>query len=153
MCGRNLVTARLSAAGGVANCTRCANGRLQTLELPAWLCFCCAAHPEIWVLIFARGHDLRINLRQSLGGPTPLWCPCYNRSDAIHYDPNAHIGTVGNKTRLCAYRSDLGAGSLRPRLNGWRFGGCRLGRRCGRGLNGLGRCRASTEFIEQKVWT
>jgi hypothetical protein len=117
-------------------------------RLPAWFCFCSAAHPEIWVLIFARDYDLRVNLWQRLGDPPPLWCTCYNRSDAIHYDPNAHIGTVGNKTTLCSCRSDLGAGSPRRRLNGRRSGGCRLSRRRGRGLNGLGQCRASTELIK-----
>ena len=72
--------------------------------------------PKFGFLIFASDHDLGVNLWQRLGGPLPLWSTCHNRSDAIHYDPNAHIGAIGNKTSLCACRSDLGAGSLRRRL-------------------------------------
>jgi hypothetical protein len=62
-----------------------------------------------------------------------------------NYDPYAHIGSLGNKTSLCACRCDLGAGFRRRRLNGRGLGRRRLN---GCRLSGLGRRRASAEFIE-----
>jgi hypothetical protein len=55
---------------------------------------------EVRILTFARGHELRVDFWQRLRGPGPLGCACHNRSDAIHYDPKAHIGPVGNKSSL-----------------------------------------------------
>jgi len=65
---------------------------------------CCpAAHPKVRILIFARSHYLRVDLWQRLGGPPPLRRTGHDRSNAIHDDPKAHIGTIGNKASLCAY--------------------------------------------------
>lgn len=135
--------------------------RLTDWSLAARLWCCSAAHSEIRILIFASDYDLRVDLWQRLGRAAPLWSTCYNWSNAIHEDPNAHIDPVGNKTSLCACRSDLSAGSPRRRLNRRRLNWRRLnrrglsGRRLGRSrlngrrlLNALGRRGTSAEVIE-----
>ena len=105
---------------------------------------CPAAHPKVRILIFARSHYLRVDLWQRLGGPPPLRRTGHNRSNAIHDDPKAHIGAIGNKTSLCAYLSDLGAGSpLRRRLSGNRL------RRRSLSRSGLNRCRLSRSRLSR----
>jgi len=61
-------------------------------------------------------YNLRVDLRQSLGGLFPLSRALHDRSDAIRNELNTCGGVARNKTRLSACRRDLGAiGMLRRR--------------------------------------
>jgi len=56
-----------------------------------------SALSEVRAPLNARRHDLRVDLRQSLGGLLSLRRTCDNGLDAIHHDPSTHLGAVGNK--------------------------------------------------------
>ena len=102
---------------------RCSPGPLRARPRPAGL-------SEVRVPLIARRHDLRVDLRQCLGGLLSLWRTCDNGLDAIHHDPSTNLGSVGNKTRLCARGCDPGAG-----VPGNRFSGRRLSGLCQQGGN------------------
>ncbi len=123
--------------------------------MPARLRMCSAT--EVWIPIFAGDDELGIDLRQRLCGPLSLRGTCHDWTNAIHNDPNAHVGPIWNETSLHARSPDLGA---RPRWRRFIRGG--LDRRSlvgnrlsGGGLSwsglsggGLAQRRAGTKFIE-----
>jgi hypothetical protein len=80
---------------------------LTDLEpLAAWSGLCSTA--KVWIPIFAGVHELRVDRRQGLCGSSALRTVRHDRPDAIHDDPAAHAGSVGNETGLATSFSDLG---------------------------------------------
>ena len=84
---------------------------------------------EVWIALLARRHDLRVDLRQSLGGLLSLRRLGHNWLNAIQRDAKTPLGAVGTKARVGACRPDPGAWVPGHRLSG-------RGLR-GRKLNGL----------------
>jgi hypothetical protein len=73
--------------------------------------------PEIRIPRLARGHDLRVELRQRLGGVARLRYPEHDRPDAIHLDAVTIPGAAHDEAALAARRHDLLAWPLGLRVS------------------------------------
>jgi hypothetical protein len=76
-----------------------------------------AAASKVRTLRLARCYDSRIDLRQRLGGLFPLLRACDDWTNAIDRKSNARLSAVRFKSRLLAFRCDLGAGASGRRLS------------------------------------
>ena len=70
---------------------------------------------EVWVLCFAIGYEFRIDLRQGLASPGPLWRCSQDWNDTIHKKAIAGFGISAHKARLLARCHDLYTGRLARR--------------------------------------
>jgi hypothetical protein len=75
------------------------------------------AASKVRTLRLARRYDPRIDLRQRLGGLLPLLRACDYWTNAIDRKSNTHLSAVRFKSRLLAFRCDLGAGAPGGRLS------------------------------------
>jgi hypothetical protein len=73
---------------------------------------------EVRILYFAIRYELRIDLRQRLTSPAPLWRSSHDWKDTIYKQAIAGFGISAHKARLLARCHDLDAGRLaRPRMD------------------------------------
>jgi hypothetical protein len=76
-----------------------------------------AAASKVRTLRLARRYDSRIDLRQRLGGLLPLLRACDDWTNTIDRKSKTHLSAVRFKSRLLAFRCDLGAGAPAGRLS------------------------------------
>jgi hypothetical protein len=70
---------------------------------------------EVRVLYFAIGYEFRIDLRQGLASPGPLWRSSQDWNDTIYKEAIAGFDISAHKARLLARCHDLDTGWLARR--------------------------------------